>query len=85
MIFSIDNTADGYVVSAFIRDATGYGQWLPLRNFGDRQGDAKDFCWLDCPRLTSSQIKQLVARYDKSFVYMRVNGSRFIRQTITQK
>lgn len=81
MIFSVSNTQDGYVVEGFICESSGYGQWWPLRNFGTRQGDAKDFANIDCPKLTYDQVRQLARRYDKSFKYQRVNGSRFIRQT----
>lgn len=39
--FQIQNTPDGYVVSAFVAETPSTSRvWKPLRNFGGRQGDA---------------------------------------------
>lgn len=36
MMFQVSNTPEGYVVQVLI-----CGTWTPLRNFGERQSDAK--------------------------------------------
>lgn len=79
MLFAVNNTADGYVVEAYMREENGCGHWYPLRNFGDREGHAKEFANIDCPKLTDIQLRQLAKRYDKSFVYKRVSSVRFLR------
>ena len=45
-VFQVSNTPDGYVVQVRI-----CGTWTSLRNFGDRQSNAKEFCYKDCPKL----------------------------------
>ena len=79
--FQIENTSDGFVVSAFVCDTPStHWQWKPLRNFGDRQGDAIIFKEEDCPRLNEFNLKSLINRYNKATKYRRVNNRRFIKQ-----
>lgn len=79
--FQIENTNDGFVVSAFVCDTTStHKRWKPLRNFGDRQGDAILFKKVDCPRLNEFNLKSLIDRYDKATRYIRVNNRKFIKQ-----
>lgn len=51
MQFQVSNTPDGYIVEAnVVTDFNSLiGSWRPLRNFGDRQGDAIAFRDIDCP------------------------------------
>ena len=76
MMFQIENTPGGYVVSCYY-DL----HWHPLRNFGDRQGDARFFKEYDCPRLEDGMIRALIKHYDPSVKYIRLNGSRFKKQS----
>lgn len=80
--FQIENTHDGFVVSAFVCDTPStHKQWKPLRNFGDRQNDAILFKEMDCPHLNEFNLKSLIDRYDRATKYIRVNERRFIKQT----
>lgn len=49
--FQISNEPWGYVVEVYWPDWDGIERWLPLRNFGDRQGDALSYRDIDCPDL----------------------------------
>ena len=80
MNFEVSNTAEGYVVQAYISDGTGYGQWYPLRNFGQRQGDARAFMLYDCPQLSDAHITALRKSYRPEVKYKRVTSTRFERQ-----
>lgn len=80
MQFAI-NYNEGYEVCVFMPDERGLQRWQPLRNFGERQGDAKCFKYFDCPDLTELQLRMLVKRFDRSVKYERINGRRFIKQT----
>ena len=74
------NWNDGYEVCVLMEDERGLRRWLPLRNFGDRQGDARIFKEADCPDLTDTQIRMLVKRFDRSVKYERINERKFVRQ-----
>lgn len=82
MKFQVSNTHDGYIVKVYIvNDFSGLaGNWRPLRNFGDRQGDAIDFKNIDCPNLSNAVINMLIKNFDKDTKYIRVNSSKFIKQ-----
>ena len=80
MKFEVNNTQDGYIVEAYISDGTGYGQWYPLRNFGNRQGDARDFMLYDCPKLTDLELKCLIRNFDIKTKYARIGRRRFIKE-----
>ena len=82
MEFEIQNTAEGYVVAAHTTDGSGYGQWHPLRNFGDRQGDAIEYMMYDCPRLTDPQISALIRNYRKEVRYKRISSKRFEKECL---
>lgn len=75
MNFSICNSHDGYIVMAEVEDRI----WKPLRNFGDRQGDAIMFRDYDCPKLNDSQIKILVREYSVDKRYKRLSGRKFVK------
>ena len=79
--FEVVNTTEGYVVAAYITDSSGYGEWRPLRNFGERQGDARDFMLYDCPKLTDFQISALIRNYRKDVRYIRISATRFNKQS----
>ena len=70
----------GFVVCAVVyEDSKGYRTY-PLRNFGDRLGDAKIFQYDDCPKLTERQIETLIKNYDPNVKYKRINARHFERQ-----
>lgn len=75
MMFQVSNTKEGYVVQVLI-----VGTWTSVRNFGERQSDAKEFCYKDCPKLSDLNIKLLAKNYDKNVKYIRVNEKFFKRQ-----
>jgi len=81
MQFQVKNTPNGYVVEAFTpsMDSPG-GYWHPLRNFGDRQGDAIAFRDFDAPLLPDAHIRALIKAYNPETKYIRVNGQKFIKQ-----
>lgn len=74
------NWNDGYEVCVLMEDERGLRRWLPLRNFGHRQGDARIFKEVDCPDLTDIQLRMLTKSFDRSVKYERINGKRFVRQ-----
>lgn len=80
--FQIANEPQGYVVMAYMPTAENVYGWMPLRNFGDRQGDAIDFRDTDAPKLTLGQLRALVKRYNPNVRYQRINGRRYVRQYI---
>lgn len=75
MMFQIENTDRGYVVSCYHDLA-----WHPLRNFGDRQGDARFFKEHDCPGLEDNMIRALEKHYDPDVKYIRLTGGRFRKE-----
>lgn len=74
------NWNDGYEVTVIMPDERGIVRHQPLRNFGFRQGDARIFKEVDCPKLTDMQIRMLVKRFDRSVKYERINGRKFVKQ-----
>lgn len=76
MLFQVENNPEGYVVSCFHDD-----HWHRLRNFGDRQGDAKAFAFWDGPKLSDQQIKVLEKNYDPDKRYIRISSTKFRVQT----
>jgi len=79
MNFSV-NYNEGYEVGVVMVNDHGSVSYQPLRNFGDRQGDARIFKEHDCPRLTLEQVRALVKRYDKRVKYKRISEQRFVRE-----
>ena len=75
MMYQVENNPEGYVVSCY-HDL----QWHPLRNFGERQGDASAFRYWDCPHLSDTQIKMLERAYNKDRKYIRVSSTKFMPQ-----
>ena len=71
-MFQVENNPEGYVVSCY-HDL----QWHPLRNFGERQGDAFAFRQWDCPKLSDNQIRSLEKAYSKERKYIRHSATRF--------
>jgi len=80
MMFQICNMPHGYVVEAHIMDSDGVFRWHPLRNFGDRQGDARAFMEYDCRELEDNVIRALIRRYDPIVKYIRFGKNRFNMQ-----
>lgn len=79
-MFQISNEPHGYVVEVYIMDKDGIMRWRPLRNFGDRQGDARAFKEFDCPVLDEPVLRTLINRYDPAVKYMRLDKHRFYKQ-----
>lgn len=73
------NYNQGYEVGVVMENESGYLQTFPLRNFGNRQGDAKMYQLHDCPMLTIYEIKMLIKRYNPADKYERINRRCFIR------
>lgn len=74
------NWNEGYEVCVLMPDERGLRKWFPLRNFGDREGDAKAFKYFDCPDLTDAQLRMLIKCFDRSVKYKRINGRHFVKQ-----
>lgn len=72
------NYNHGYEVGVVMEGETGCLQTFPLRNFGDRQGDAKMYQLHDCPRLTYEQVKRLARNYDPTEKYERIRNCVYI-------
>lgn len=64
---------DGYEVCVVKADEDGCIRTHPLRNFGQRQGDAMLFKLHDCPRLEWSRLNAFIKSYDPKKKYERVN------------
>ena len=64
----------GYTVDVRMEDEVRGLCCLPLRSFGERQGDAIAFQLYDCPKLTDLQLKSLIKNYDATHHYIRVVG-----------
>lgn len=79
MIFGLD-WKDGYLVSVHILDERGFGRWYPLRNFGDRQGDARIYQEEDCPKLTETEIKMTIRAYREDVKYERLGFRKYRKQ-----
>lgn len=79
MEFAI-NYRDGYEVCVIMLNSMGRKQHYPLRNFGEHQGDARIFKEADCPELSYSQIRMLIAQFKREVKYKRINNKRFIRE-----
>lgn len=78
MLTAVHNTSLGYVVEVFLLVGSSWS-WHPLRNFGDRQGDARDFAFVDVPSFSESQIKLLRSSYSPRRLYMRcIRNSKFV-------
>lgn len=76
------NFDDGYVVAVLMIGEYGFLKYHPLRNFGERQGDAKIFKEVDCPKLSDSQIRMLIKNYSPNVKYIRVSGKKFVSEFI---
>ena len=79
------NWNDGYEVTVLMVGEHGYLRHFPLRNFGERQGDARIFKEVDCPKLTDAQIRMLIKNYDPKVKYKRISGTRFVREKVTDQ
>ena len=72
------NWRDGYEVCVLMTDERGMRRWYPLRNFGDRQGDARIFKEVDCPELTTPQLNMLIKHFDRRVKYIRITAKKFM-------
>ena len=78
-MFQICNEPHGYVVEVHYPDNDGISRWHPLRNFGERQGDARLFKEVDCPKLEDWQIRALIKGYNHEVKYERISDRKFKR------
>lgn len=78
MTFGIENTEDGFVVTFLLRQADGSEYWLPLKNFGDREGDAKAFKQYDLPKFTIAELELMVKHYNPAKKYKRIDFRRYV-------
>ena len=76
MMFQICND-HGYIVEVYILDNDGVMRWHPLRNFGERQGDARAFKEYDCPNLEDWEIRSLIKNYKPEVKYQRLGPRKF--------
>lgn len=76
------NYNKGYEVGVVMCNDYGHYSTCPLRNFGDRQGDAIIFKMVDCPKLNDYQIRTLVKNYNPDVKYIRVSGTQFKKQEL---
>lgn len=79
MITQIENTPQGYIVGAFLRDDRGYGSWVRLRNFGDRQGDAIEFREWDLPDFSVQEIRMFAKTFKIENKYKRVARRHYVK------
>lgn len=79
MIFGL-NYEDGYIVKVHMIDEKGLARWFPLRNFGERQGDARIYREEDCPKLTDSDIRMTIRSYKKENKYIRLGFKKYRKQ-----
>ena len=79
MIFAVNNTPAGYVVAVHFLDKDGVGRWHDMRNFGEHQGDAKIFAYVDCPKYDEGRIMGFVNTYRPDVQYHRAGEGRLIR------
>lgn len=63
MRFQVTNEGEGYIVEAFMPDKDGYERWTPLRNFGERQSDARIFAFERCPKFNEDMIRGMAKTY----------------------
>ena len=82
MQFQVAERNGDYIVEAYvIEDHNSLrGYWHPLRNFGERQGDAIAFRDYDCPKLSDAELRLLIKAYSPEKKYERINGRKFIIQ-----
>lgn len=65
----ISNTPDGYVISVWLETEPGLRQWLPILNFGDRQGDAMFFCEAFLDQIEEKRIREMARNYNPKVIY----------------
>ena len=78
MLTQIENTPQGYIVGAFLRDDLGHGTWVRLRNFGDRQGDAIEFREWDLPDFSLDEIKVFGKTFKIERRYKRLGRRKYV-------
>lgn len=79
MTGQIENTPDGYIVGVYMVDERGHGQWLRLRNFGDREGDAIEFLHYDLPTFDITRIKMFAKTFDITRKYARKRKDCYVK------
>lgn len=72
MKYQVRNSNEGYIVDAYYE-----GKWYPIRNFGNRQGDARLFAYSDAENLSEMQLRMLIKNFKKDRIYIRINSRTF--------
>lgn len=80
MLAQIESTEYGYIVGVYLTEGNGYGHWVRLRNFGDRQGDAICFRDYDLPKLSDTELRMLAKSFSIEKKYYRAGSRRYITQ-----
>lgn len=72
MKYQVRNSNQGYIVDVYYN-----GKWHPIRNFGNRQGDARLFAYSDAESLSELQLQMMIKNYKNDIIYMRINSRTF--------
>lgn len=64
------STHIGYIVEVYDEDRWGR-RWLPVMNFGWRQGDARDFVEHDCFELADQALVNLTKSFNPHVLHRR--------------
>jgi hypothetical protein len=76
----VSNTDYGYIVKEwFILPPEAHKRWHSLRNFGDRQSDAKEFAE-DVKELKDSSLNFLAKNFNPDVKYKRISSKVFRKE-----
>ncbi len=79
MFRQIENTPDGYIVSAYLRDKDGNGHFHRLLNFGGKEGDAIEFIDYDVDRFTEAELWRMANNFKIDRIYTRIGSKQYKR------
>lgn len=83
MMAQVENTPDGYIVSAYLTAPDGSRRWCRLVNFGEREGDARLYRDKCVPRLRRINFEHLVKSFDVTDHYRLTFNGRLWRTNKT--
>lgn len=78
----VENIKGCYIVGVYFADGNGGGQWVRLRNFGERQGDAFAYRDYDVPKLTDAELRLTARAFKMENRYKRVNFKHYDKERI---
>lgn len=67
MLTQVHGTKNGYIVELYDNE-----QWRPLRNFGERAGDAIRYAYDDCRKLDLAILRATAAKYNPCQIWQRL-------------